>query len=128
MRKVLQSFLLFLSAATDKELARMVEFLKEENRILRGRLPRAVAVTPPERNRLVRLGKKLGAKVRVLISIVSYRTFSRWLQRDRQRAGPPAKRGRKPTPADIQALVLKLAGEKPPASSCWGVNAKFPVR
>ena len=116
MRKVLRSFLLFLSAATDKELARMVEFLKEENRILRSRLPKAVAVTPQERNRLVRFVKQLGAKVRTLISVVSYRTFCRWLQRERQPAAPPANRGRRPTPEDVRALILKMAAENP----TWG--------
>src|SRR5262249_28873583 len=113
MRKLLQSFLLFLSAATDKELARMVEFLKAENQILRSKLPRRVAVTPQERGRLVRLGKKLGAKVQALISVVSYRTFTRWLQRDRRRMAVSGKRGRKATPEDLQALVLRLAEENP---------------
>jgi hypothetical protein len=59
MRKLLQSFLLFLSAATDKELARMVEFLTAENQILRSRLRKQIAVTPRERNRLLKLGRKL---------------------------------------------------------------------
>jgi putative transposase len=118
MRKLLQSFLLFLSAATDKELARMVEFLKAENQILRSRLPRRVAVTPQERNRLVRLGRKLGAKVKALISIVSYRTFTCWLQCDRRRVAAPARRGRPPTPDEIKALVLRLAEENPG----WGYS------
>jgi putative transposase len=116
MRKLLQSFLLFLSAATDKELARMVEFLKEENRILRERLPRHVAVTPQERNRLLKLGRKLGAKIKALISIVSYRTFCRWLRADRQIAAGPSRRGRNPTPADVEALILKMAAQNP----TWG--------
>jgi putative transposase len=41
----------------------MVEFLKEENRILRSKLPKRTVVAPQERHRLVQLGKKLGTKV-----------------------------------------------------------------
>ena len=64
MRGWIQSFLLMLSTASDKELARMVEYLQEENRILRSKLLQRITVTPQERRRLVRLGKKLG-RVRV---------------------------------------------------------------
>jgi putative transposase len=119
MRQLLRSFLLFISAATDKELARMVEFRKTENQILPSRLPKQVVVTPEERNRLLKLGRKLGSKIKALISIVSYRTFCRWLKRDSTGKVAPAKRGRKPTPGDIQSLILKVAEENP----CWGYTS-----
>jgi len=69
-------------------LARQIEFLKEENRILRGRLPGRVVVTPAERARLVRLGRPLGRAVEGLVSIVSPRTFSRWLGASAERIRP----------------------------------------
>ena len=40
MGRLLQPLLIYLSVATDRELARQVQFLKEENRILRAKLPR----------------------------------------------------------------------------------------
>jgi hypothetical protein len=52
MPRLLQTFFLFLSTATDKELAHADAYLKEENRILRGKLPRQIVVTPQERTRL----------------------------------------------------------------------------
>ncbi len=39
MKKVSQSFLVALAAATDRELARQVQYLKVENRILRASCP-----------------------------------------------------------------------------------------
>jgi hypothetical protein len=38
VRNLYTSLLILLTQATDRELARMVRYLKEENRILRGRL------------------------------------------------------------------------------------------
>jgi putative transposase len=77
MRAIFQRFLLFLAAATDRELARMVEYLKAENRILRDKLPKRITVTAPERRTLLKYGKRLGSKIRELITIVSPRTFLR---------------------------------------------------
>ncbi len=52
MRSLVQSFLLLIARATDRELARYLEFLKAENRIQRARLPKHIIVTPRERQRL----------------------------------------------------------------------------
>ena len=49
--------MVLLAKATDRELARMISYLKEENRILRARLPERINVTPKERERLWRLGR-----------------------------------------------------------------------
>ena len=56
MRAVRQAYtalMLLLAKATDRELARMVSYLKEENRVLRARLPERINVTPKERQRSV---------------------------------------------------------------------------
>jgi putative transposase len=50
--RLLNPLFALLGAATDPQLARMVEYLKAENRILRDKLPRRIAVTKQERNRL----------------------------------------------------------------------------
>jgi len=41
--------MVLLAKATDQELARMVSYLKEENKVLRARLPERISVTPKER-------------------------------------------------------------------------------
>ncbi len=86
---------LLLATATDRELARQVEYLKAEKRILRAKPPRRIDVTPRERQRLVRLGTAVGAALKYLMSIVSPRTFLRWVNaeespcRKRATAGQP---------------------------------------
>ncbi|HJZ55390.1 MAG TPA: hypothetical protein VKE74_10550 [Gemmataceae bacterium] len=71
MTRLLQPLWLLLASATDRELARVVEYLKAENRILRSKLPKRITGTPRERNRLVKLGTKLGSAIRDLVTIVT---------------------------------------------------------
>jgi putative transposase len=79
--------------------------------MLRRRLPKRITVTPAERRRLVRLGRRVGPTVKELISIVTPRSFQRWLRRP----GPPRKRATKPgrprTPEQIREVILRIAGE-----------------
>jgi putative transposase len=110
MTTIWKGFLLLLARATDRELAKMLDFLKAENQILRAKLPRRIDVAANERRRLIKLGRPLGAKIRDLINIVSLRTFQRWLQADA--SGTPkdcysSKGGRPRTPIDVRALVLR---------------------
>lgn len=106
MTRLWQSFLLLLATATDRELARQMQFLKAENRILRGKAPRRIEVTPNERRQLLKYGKPLGSKIRQLITIVSPRTFARWLSGEKARR-TPGKAGRPRTRADIAELRIR---------------------
>jgi hypothetical protein len=54
--------LLLVAKATEKQLAKHVECLKAEYRILQSELPKRVKVSRSERERLVKLGKPLGAE------------------------------------------------------------------
>ena len=45
VRTIYTALMVLLAKATDRELARMVTYLKEENRILRARLPERINVT-----------------------------------------------------------------------------------
>ena len=71
-----------LANATDRELARQIQYLKAENRILRAKLPQRITITAAERQRLLKYGKPLGQAIRALITIVSPCTFARWLSRE----------------------------------------------
>lgn len=118
MTALWNGFLLLLANATDRELARMIEFLKAENRILRSKLPGRIEVTPAERRRLLKLGQPLGTKVRQLLTIVSIRTFRRWLKAAEGGTATEtrsSKGGRPRTPAENRDLVLRMA-----ADNGWG--------
>jgi putative transposase len=110
----------YLAAATDRELAHQVQYLKIENKILRAKLPKRIHVTPQERHRLIKYGKLAGSAIYQLITIVTPRNFQRWLQAEKepkpkQDSQANAKPGRPRTDQDIRTLVLRLAGE-----NCWG--------
>jgi putative transposase len=119
MLRLFRPLFLLLSHATDRQLARMVEYLKAENRLLRDRLPKRLRVTVQERRRLIKLGRPLGSAMRHLVTIVTPRTFARWLKGERQRA--TAKRQRKPgrprTPDEIRDWVVRMARE-----TGWGYS------
>jgi putative transposase len=98
----------------------MVEYLKAENRVLRERLPARLTVTPRERTRLVKLGRPLGAAINDLITIVTPRTFARWVRGTTTPTRPKPgtrKPGRPRTADDIRELILRLARE-----SGWGYS------
>jgi len=77
------------------------QFLREENRILRAKLPDRISTTPEERSRLLRFGVPLGDAVEGLISIVKPETFARWVRKGpgRRRVG---KTGRPRKPEEIR--------------------------
>ena len=119
MISLIHPLLVMLASLTQQDLARQVVFLREENRVLRSRLPKRMMVTPSERSRLLTLGRDLGTQLRGIISIVSYDTFRRWVREVETahitHAPPPRRTGRPRTASDIRELVLRLARE-----NSWG--------
>jgi putative transposase len=101
--------MVLLAKATDRELARMVSYLKEENRILRARLPEQINTTPRERERLLRFGRHLGKAVYSVVTIVTPGTFLRWLREEQE--AKPWKRGRPRTADELRRLILRIARE-----------------
>ena len=72
MRRMLHPLFAMLVSLTHQEMARQLAYLKTENAILRARLPKRIHTTPTERRRLLRAGRKIGPKLRELMSIVGY--------------------------------------------------------
>jgi hypothetical protein len=57
MTAIFHPLLAMIASATDKELAKYIQFLKEENKILRARIPGQVHTRPEERERLIKFGR-----------------------------------------------------------------------
>ncbi|WP_437222107.1 hypothetical protein SH661x_002634 [Planctomicrobium sp. SH661] len=87
-----------------------IQFLKEENKILRARVPGQIHTKPAERERLIKFGKAIGRAIEELLTIVSPSTFYRWLREEQG----PAKRKKNPKggqrkPREIRELVIQIA-------------------
>ena len=110
--KLFHPFLALIASATEHELAKYVQYLKEENKILRARIPgKQVHTTAEERQRLLKYGKPLGRAIEELITIVSPATFYRWCKAG---AGQPKRQRGKGRPRKCQQLrelVLRIASE-----------------
>ena len=92
--KLFHPFLALIATATDRELAKYLDYLKEENKILRARLPgKQVHTTPTESKRLLRFGKPFGRAIEGLITIVKPATFYRWCRANRGRQRPTKTKG-----------------------------------
>jgi len=109
VRTIYTALMVLLAKATDRELARMVSYLREENKILRARLGTQVHVTPKERARLLRFGRHLGRAIYHVVTIVSPSTFLRWLREER--GAKPQMRGRPRTADELRRLILRMARE-----------------
>ena len=57
--KIFHPLLALIASAVDRQLARYVEFLKEENKILRARIPGQIHTRPGERQRLAHSARPL---------------------------------------------------------------------
>jgi transposase InsO family protein len=96
----------------------VIEYLQEENRVLREHLGgRRLRFTDAQRRRLAAKAKRLGRKALFGIeTLVTPDTLLRWYRRliARKYDGSKARRvGRPKTPVDIEQLVLRMARDNP---------------
>lgn len=112
MKSLFHSLLLFLAVGTGNGLACQIQYLKIENEILRSKLPKRIRLTRRERHRLVKYGKLVGAALKHLATIVTPRTFLRWMNEEKPAPRiSPQTVGRPKTPEEIRELILRLAEE-----------------
>ena len=109
MAKIFHPLLALIASATDRELAKFIEYLKEENRILRARIPGQIHTKPDERRRLIQFGKALGQAIEELITIVSPSTFYRWCRDEQKDKKPTHRKGGQRKPREIRELVIEIA-------------------
>jgi putative transposase len=107
--KFFHPLLAMIASATDRELAKQVQYLKEENKILRARLPGQIHTKPAERERLVKFGKVIGRAIEELISIVSPSTFYRWLHQEDKKEEIKNPKGGQRKPREIRELIINIA-------------------
>ncbi|MFA9478841.1 integrase core domain-containing protein [Phycisphaerales bacterium AB-hyl4] len=112
MPRLFHPLLKMITHATHRELAGQVQYLKVENEILRSKLPKRITVTPAEKARLVKFGRKVGSAIRELITIVTPRTFARWVSGGASKPGASKRKpGRPRTSEEIRDIILRIAEE-----------------
>ncbi|MEZ6133955.1 MAG: hypothetical protein R3C53_03495 [Pirellulaceae bacterium] len=116
MAAIIHPLLTLLASLTRQELARQVTYLKAENQILRSKLPKRIELSNQERRRLVKHGKSLGARIKDLISIVSYSTFRKWVRSvedapDKRPKAKDAKAGRPRVEESISEAIIRIRKE-----------------
>ena len=85
-------FLLLQQYTTSRDAK--IRFLREENRILRSRVKSSrIILSPSERFRLLQIGVEFGHRTKGVISIVTFKTYQRWLREQRE-GKVPSKVGR----------------------------------
>lgn len=109
MIRIFHPLLALIASGTDRELAKYVQFLKEENKILRSRIPGEVHTRPDERQRLLQFGKALGRAIEELITLVSPSTFYRWCREEKCGKQTPNPKGGQRKPREIRELVIEIA-------------------
>jgi putative transposase len=107
--KCFHPLLALIASSTESELAKYVEYLKEENRILRDRLPNEVHTRKSERERLLKLGKLIGRAIEELITIVTPATFYRWVREEQGGAVAAKPKGGQRKPRELRELVIEIA-------------------
>ena len=112
MNKIYHPLLALIASAADNELAKYVEYLKHENKILRARIPGQIHTTYQERQTLMKYGKVIGRAIEELISIVSPTTFYNWVRNEKNgKPKPKNPKGGQRKPKELRELVLNIAEE-----------------
>src|SRR5918999_2787688 len=119
MPRVLDPFRFVLIAVAgwmNQGQLQMIEYLREENRVLREQLgQRRLRLTDDQRRRLAAKAKGLGRKLLgEIATIVTPETLLRWHQRliaQKYDGSVHRRPGRPPTAGEVASLVVRMANE-----------------
>ena len=115
-----QLIMAFVAAWLQREQQEVIEYLREENRVLRAQLRRRrLRLTDAERRRLAVLGARLGRRIlNEVATIVTPETILRWHRQliARKWTCPRRRPGRPGVLQEIRRLVVRMATENP----SWG--------
>lgn len=86
-----------------------IRFFKEENRILRSRIPsQRLILDFEERTRLLTIGAELKHQVKGLINIVQFRTYQRWVK-EHESGIKPGRVGRpRKISQDVRNAIIRM--------------------
>jgi len=114
--------LAYITGSVNEDLLRRIEYLLEENRVLRNQIDKRILLTDSERRTLAEKAFALGKLMADTVTIVKPETILKWHRqlvarkfdgsRQRKRQGRPA------TQPDIEELVIQMASENP----AWGYD------
>jgi putative transposase len=106
----------------DQELLAQIEYLIEENRILRNQITTRLRLTDPERKLLVEKAVVLGKLMADTVTIVKPQTIMKWHRRlvAKKFDGSTfrTKHGRPPVAREVEELVVNMARDNP----SWGYD------
>src|SRR5947208_11477 len=119
----LQVLLVTLAGWVNRHQQHVIEYLVEENRVLKGQLKgRRLQLTDDQRRRLAAKGRRLGRRVlRQVATIVTPDTILRWHRQliAQKWTGEPKRPGRPGIMREISSLIVRMATEK----SAMGLHA-----
>src|SRR5213594_682060 len=114
--------LVTLAGWVNRQQQEVIEYLVEENRVLREQLRgRRVRLTDNQRRRLAARGQRLGRRIlRLVATIVTPDTILRWHRRliARKWTFAPKRPGRPRTMREIASLIVRMATDNP----AWGYS------
>src|SRR2546422_3247889 len=118
----LRLLLVTLAGWVNRHQQQVIEYLMEENRVLREQLKgRRVRLTDDQRRRLAAKGQPLGRRIlRQVATIVTPDTILRWHRRliARKWTFAPKRPGRPGTMREIASLIVRMATDNP----AWGYS------
>ena len=121
MPHALHFLVLTLAGWVTRHQENLIDYLREENRVLREHLgPRPLRLTDAQRRRLAVRGQTLGRRILSQVAgLVTPDTILRWYRRliaQKYEGSARRRRGRPMTPRAVTELVVRMAGEHP----TWG--------
>ena len=121
MPHALQFLVLTVAGRVNRHQVDVIDYLREENRILREQLgPGPLRLTDAQRRRLAVRGRQLGRRMLMQVAgIVTPDTILRWYRRliaQQYDGSPQRRRGRPMTLRESAGLLVRMAGQNP----LWG--------